>query len=192
FWMLKPEIRQRVSQHSEIISILASVGEKQGYDIWIGRREQKEKDLQGKQLSEYMSLSQLVVSNAVNQEVVENIDLLWVKNKKIVSLFEVEATTGMMSALMRGSNVDKEVDKFMILPEERETQLKNKMISPLFREHFENENWKIIYFDALRAAYVKEKANLDIYSLINQKNVSDRSSIKAAKNNQEMLFLPFE
>jgi 16S rRNA G966 N2-methylase RsmD len=187
YWMLKPEIHIRMNQHSGMIVILALIGQKQGYDIWIGRREQAEVDnsLEGKKLAEYMTLKGLKVVNASNQQVVENIDLLWIQDKKILAVFEIESTTSMMSALMRGSNVDTAVDKFMIIPEERETQFNNKMTSPLFREHFENENWKIIFFDALRAAYTKEKINLDIYSIINLKKVNAGSS---AKSNQERLF----
>lgn len=187
FWMLKPEIHIRMSQHSGMIAMLALIGKRQGYDVWIGRREQAEVDnsLEGKKLAEYMTLKGLKVVNASNQEVIENIDLLWIQDKKILTVFEVESTTSMMSALMRGSNVDTAVDKFMIIPEERETQFNNKMSSPLFREHFENENWEIIFFDALRAAYIKEKTNLDIYSIVNLKKVNAGYS---AKSNQERLF----
>jgi hypothetical protein len=192
YWMLKPEIQHRISQHSEMIATLALIGIKQGYDIWVGKREQQQKDnsliSQGKRLSEYMTLKYLTVDNAENKEVVENIDLLWIRSRQIMAIFEVESTTSMMSALMRGSNVDNEVDKFMILPEEREMQFKNKMTSPLFREHFENENWKVIFFDALRAAYTKEKTNLNIYSIVNLKKVTAGSSAKAIKSNQGRLF----
>jgi len=76
---------------------------------------------------------------------------------------------------MRGSNVDKKVNKFMVLPEEREGQLIKKMTSPLFKDHFENENWQLIYFDALRNAYTRGKAKTDIYSLANKKRVSLKS-----------------
>lgn len=192
YWMLKPEIQQRISQHSEMIAILALIGKKQGYDIWIGKREQREKDnsiiSQGKKLSEYKTLPRIKVDNAENRNVVENIDLLWIKGSKIAAAFEVESTTGMMGALMRGSNVDAEVKKFMVLPEEREAQFKNKMTSPLFREHFEDENWNIIYFDALRAAYVKEKTKLDIHSIINKKAAKAGVSAKEIDRSQENLF----
>jgi DNA modification methylase len=192
YWMLKPEIQQRVNQHSEMIATLASIGKKQGYEIWVGRREQQEKDnsiiSQGKKLSEYMTLKRLNVDNATNQDVIENIDLLWIRDKKIAAVFEVESTTSMMSAIMRGSNVDVSVDKFMVLPEEREVQLNNKMTSPLFREHFENENWEIIFFDALRAAYTKEKTDLDINSIVNQKKFHAGVSAKEAKKDQGRLF----
>lgn len=191
-WLLKPEIQQRVNQHSEIIAILALVGKKQGYDVWIGKREQPERDSGlvaiGKTLKEYMTVKKLKADNAENQDVVENIDLIWIKGANIKAVFEVESTTTMTSALMRGSNVDKSVDKFMILPEEREDQFKNKMTSPLFKEHFENENWRIVFFDALRIAYTKEKINLDIYSIVNQRKDSSMVSSREVQYNQEKLF----
>src|SRR4030042_120514 len=86
YWMLKPEIHIRMSQHSEMITTLAWIGRKQGYDIWIGKREQQERDntLEGKKLAEYMTLKFLKVDNATNHEVIENIDLLWIQDKKIL------------------------------------------------------------------------------------------------------------
>lgn len=184
YWLLKPEIQQRIRQHNEVIAILAVIGKKQGYDIWIGKREQHEKDsgliATGKTLDEYMTVKHLRVDNAANQDVIENIDLIWIKDRRVKAIFEVESTTSMTSALMRGSNIDREVDKFMVLPEEREDQFKKKMTSPLFKEHFENENWRLIYFDTLRNAYVKDKNRVDIYELIDKKvrqskeeNISD-------------------
>ena len=190
YWLLKPEIRQRVNQHSEIIAILALVGKKKEYDIWIGKREQHESDsgvvAKGKTLREYMTLRQLAVANATNQKVVENIDLIWIKGKDIKAIFEVESTTAMTSALMRGSNVDREVDKFLVLPEERGGQFKNKMTSPLFKEHFDNENWKLLYFDTLRIAYTKQKARIDIYGLLGKMTKPLRE--KNPSNTQGRLF----
>jgi hypothetical protein len=185
YWLLKPDIQQRIRQHNEVLTILAVIGKKQGYDIWIGKREQHEKDsgliATGKTLDEYMTVKHLRVDNATNQDVIENIDLIWIKDRRVKAIFEVESTTSMTSALMRGSNVDKVVDKFMVLPEEREDQFKKKMTSPLFKEHFENENWRLIYFDILRNAYVKDKNRVDIYELIDKKvrqskeeNISDK------------------
>jgi DNA modification methylase len=190
YWMLKPEIQQRLDQHSEMIATLALIGKRQGYDIWIAKNEQSKSDntFEARRLSEYTTLKHLKADNASNLDVVENIDLLWVKGKRIEVVFEIESTTSMMSALMRGSNVDSAVDKFMVLPEEREAQFNNKMTSPLFREHFEAENWKVIFFDALRVAYSKEKTDLDIYSIINQKHVSAGTSAKGQKSSQTRLF----
>ena len=192
YWLLKPEIRQRVNQHSEILAILALVGQKKGHDIWIGKREQHQRDsglvAKGKTLKEYMTVEQLKVANATNQRVIENIDLIWIKGKDIKAIFEVESTTTMTSALMRGSNIDERVDKFMVLPEEREGQLRNKLTSPLFKDHFENENWQLIYFDTLRNAYAKQKGKTDIYSLINKKTGTSKNRGGLAIQIQGQLF----
>ena len=192
YWLLKPEIQQRVNQHSGILGILAIIGKEKGYDIWIGKREQHERDsglvAKGKTLKEYMTVKQLEVANARNQRVIENIDLIWIKGKEIKAIFEVESTTTMTSALMRGSNVDKRVNKFMVLPEEREGQLRNKLTSPLFKDHFENENWQSIYFDTLRNAYLKQKAKTDIYSLINKKTGTSKNRAVSSTHIQRQLF----
>ena len=118
--------------------------------------------------------------------VIENIDIIWIKKDKIIAIFEAESTTTMTSALLRGSNVDKEVEKFMVIPEERDNQFKNKFTSPLFKEHFENENWKLIYFDTLRREYSKNKAKVDIYSLVGKK--TEESKSKSTKSIQHRLF----
>ena len=98
---------------------------------------------------------------------IEQIDLLWIKGRIIKAVFEVESTTSMTSALMRGSNIDQAVDKFMVIPEEREPQFKNKMTSPLFNEHFENENWKIA------AHYIGNKLISFFANLLYGKNLTD-------------------
>lgn len=171
--MLKPEIHRRVNQHSEMPAILALIGEKQGYDIWIGKREQQDRDqgllAKGETLREYMTVEKLKVMNAANQEMIENIDLLWIKDQRMRALFEVESTTAMTGALMRGANVAQEVAKFMVLPEEREVQFKNKMSSPLFKEHFDNESWGLIFFDTLRMEFSRQRGDVDIFALSNKK-----------------------
>jgi len=68
----------------------------------------------------YMTFRQLAVASAANQKIVENIDLIWINGGQIKAIFEVESTTAMTRALMRSSNVDEEVDKFLVLPGKRE------------------------------------------------------------------------
>ena len=61
-----------------------------------------------------MTIQQLDVSNATNIQVVTNIDLIWIKDIIIKAIFEVESTTTMTSALLRGSNLDKEIANIKI------------------------------------------------------------------------------
>jgi len=178
YWLLKPEIHRRVNQHSEIVAILALVGKKKGYDVWVGKREQYERSSgvtsAGKALKEYMTVDRLRVNNANNQSVIENIDVIWLDSKSIKAIFEVESTTSMTGALLRGSNVDSKVDKFMVIPEERETQFRVKFSSPLFREHFEKDNWNLVYFDKLRIDFSKKRGNIDIKSIVDQREISKK------------------
>jgi len=169
FWLLKPPIRQRVNQHNEIILILALVGTRKGFDIWIGKREQSERDTgvvyKGKYLKDYMSIDSLDRIEVVNRDAIENIDLLWISKNTIKAAFEIESTTGMTSALLRGSNLTKDIPKYLVIPEEREVQLQNKMASPLFEQHFKNDNWQVLYFDAIRNGYLKYKDKIDLDSM---------------------------
>jgi hypothetical protein len=83
--------------------------------------------------------------------------------------FEVEATTTMTGGLLRGSNLPAETPKIMVLPEEREKDFQRKMESPLFKDHFEDENWRLVYFDTLRQAFVKTGDNTDLDALVGVK-----------------------
>ncbi len=160
-WMLKEEIRIHLSRHSELIALLAKIGAARGYTIWIGQREQR--DIAGG-LVEEVRLRDLVggkpatLAGVANLRPVLDMDLLWLDGNEVARAFEVECTTTMTSGLQRGSNLPASVPKTMVIPEEREKDFDRKMRSPLFSEHFEKDNWTLIYFDALRQACTKYKA----------------------------------
>ena len=63
----------------------------------------------------------------------------------------------MTSGLQRGSNVDANVDKFMVIPFDRLKQFNQKLKSPMFSERFIKDNWKIIFFEILIEEYNKTK-----------------------------------
>jgi 16S rRNA G966 N2-methylase RsmD len=174
FWLLKPQVRERMSQHSEIIAVLAEAGQAHGYKIWIGKKEQTDiaAGIIGtkKLLQDYVDADLSKVSGIKDLKTVEMIDLLWIKGDKVVAAFEVESTTTMTSGLVRGSNLSPEVPKYMIIPQEREEQLQRKMKSPMFAERFELDQWQILYFDVLRSNYPKLKSgSLHIDKLIGEK-----------------------
>ncbi|MGH7771085.1 MAG: DNA methyltransferase [Candidatus Binatia bacterium] len=176
-WMLKPEYNQDKIRrmHTTMIAILAEVGKAHGYDIWVGRREQGDHLAEGfpgreGELRQYVSRASLEgLSNANNIDDVENIDVLWLTGDQVEKVFEIEATTSMTEALKRGSNVDSNVPKFLVIPEEREDQLLRKLRSPLFGERFEHDSWKCLFFEALDRAFGKQKGKLDITTLIAKK-----------------------
>jgi len=164
-WTLKPLLRQRISQHTEMIGILAQIGHAYGFSTWVGKREQREKWAGGpseklKVLKEMCKPTSLTLKGLSSQQIkkIENIDLIWYKNGKIHSIFEVEHTTMLTEALDRGSNTPHDVNRYMVIPEEREKKLESKMKSPMFNKQFTQDNWKILYYDTIRVNVGKIKS----------------------------------
>lgn len=84
-WRLKPILLERYTQHSEMIHILAKLGQKMGYNVHVGRREQRDSSaFFGKQVklkdlcSEEKPRLEKVNADSLNP--ILNIDLLWYKN----------------------------------------------------------------------------------------------------------------
>jgi len=190
YWMLKPEIRLAVTAHSEMISYLAKIGRERGHDVWIGQREQRDAY---STLTEEVKLKDLVsvkkparLDSVTNLRPVLDMDVLWLDGSKIVCVFEVESTTTMTSGLQRGSNLPAAIPKVMVLPADREDDLKRKMESPLFRDHFNGENWQTMQFELLRAAFSKSKTKTKLESLYGQKKNGPAGCVEEAPVQQDM------
>jgi len=190
YWMLKPEYFARISQHNEVLALLAEVGKSSGYKIWVGKKEQAERaDGLGKskKLSEYVTATLDLITNAGNRKVIEQIDLLWIKGNRIASSFEIEFSTSMTGGLLRGSNIDSDVPKYLVIPEEREEQFKRKQKSPMFAERFEKDNWSLLFFDAIRHLYKKLKSReVGLNSVVNKKGPV---AMRPSSNNREQMNL---
>jgi len=188
FWMLKPDYFARQSQHNEVLALLSEVGKGLGFKIWVGKKEQSEyaDGLAGnKKLSEYVNANLDSLTNAENKKTIQGIDLLWVKGNKIVSSFEIEFSTSMTSGLVRGSNIDSAVSKYLVIPEEREEQFRRKQKSPMFAERFDKDNWNLLFFDSIRHLYKKLKSKqIKLDSIINKKGPMAMRPDK--KNNEQM------
>lgn len=176
YWLIKPNFRPNEieKEHTTMIAMLAEIGKSHGFKIWVGKIEQSHEitalpNKSGK-LGQYLTFNKIkALTNIQNPDTVEDIDLIWIRDKSIAVLFEVESTTSMTSGLQRGSNVEPAVPKFLVLPEERETQLMQKLKSPMFSERFTQDNWKILYFSSLREEFSKHKGQTDIEKLIDKK-----------------------
>jgi hypothetical protein len=195
-WILRPEYNQDKihRMHTAMIAILAEVGKAQGYGIWIGRREQRDRLSEAfpkreGELREYLSRPSLRdVKNLQSIEDVEFIDILWLEGNFVKAAFEIEATTSMTEALKRGSNIDPSVPKYLVIPQDREDQLLRKLRSPLFGERFEKDSWKCLFFEALETAFQKQKGKLDLDSLV-AKKVAKPSGKRSKNADQLNLFV---
>jgi 16S rRNA G966 N2-methylase RsmD len=191
-WMLRDEIRVRLSAHSELIALLAQIGKARGYDIWIGQREQRDR---AGGLAPTIPLKELVnvkrptnLSDVSNLPTVLDMDLLWLKEKYVVHAFEVESTTTMTSGLQRGSNLPTSVPKTMVIPEERARDHERKMRSPLFCEHFIKDNWNLLFFDAFRQAFAKQKSKVALEPLFGKKKQATAALSTNEINSDQSLF----
>lgn len=191
YWLIKPDFQPNEieKEHTTIIAMLAEIGKSHGFRIWVGNIEQSNEitALPGKsgELRQYQTFNNIKgLTNIQNPDIVEDIDLIWIKDKSIAVLFEVESTTSMTSGLQRGSNVEPSVPKFLVLPEERETQLMQKLKSPMFSERFTQDNWKILYFGALREEFSRHKGQADIEKLIDKKVIRQ---LNRDKDNKDQL-----
>jgi 16S rRNA G966 N2-methylase RsmD len=193
YWLIKPDLTKHEIEraHTEMIVILTEIGKSLGQKIWIGKREQSHKILnfprRSGELRQYVTLKDLKnITNIGNPQIVDDVDLLWIKDNKVFCSFEVEATTAMTESLNRGSNIDAEVPKFLVIPQERESQLISKMRSPMFAKRFKDDNWRVLFFEPLREEYWKKKGKKDIFSLVDKKIIKKTS--KYNQNSQPGLF----
>lgn len=170
YWKLKSIVTERETQHAQIISLLADIGSGLGFNTWIGTKEQAAvvKGAVGSRipLSDWCNPKKLMITELNNDQMNEaaRIDLLWYKDGKINTIFEVENTTAMTEALRRASSLPYSTTKYMVLPDERAGQLAKKLKSPMFQQWFEHDQWQVLYYDSLQtnaSALKQHKKQLD-------------------------------
>jgi 16S rRNA G966 N2-methylase RsmD len=151
-WKIKEITLRNTTQHSEIIRKILVVGKNIGYVTYVGRREQPEATEDGTLLRDIADLKSLTrfrfLYHPTQIKRIEMIDALWFSNSqdKIECVFEVENSTGFTSAIVRGSNLEKVIPKFMVIPDSREKELQN-ISDPLFLESFKENNWRYITYE---------------------------------------------
>jgi 16S rRNA G966 N2-methylase RsmD len=190
-WILKEEIRLSLSRHSELIALLARIGQARGHSIWIGQREQRDTAggvVERVQLRDLVAKKPASLKGVKELGTVLNMDLLWLDGSEVVRAFEVECTTSMTSGLQRGSNLPQSVPKTMVIPDEREKDFERKMKSPLFSGHFEKDNWTLAYFNALREAFTKTKAKTELELLFGKKKSAESGRHEDKGPENQVLF----
>jgi len=143
-WQLKKEMRLRQTQHNQIIEMLVELGKKAGFEVYAD-------------LPEWRGKLDLPLSKEKIDRIKE-IDALWLKKGEVVYEFEVENTTGISDAIIRGSNIPSAtVKRFIVIPEERKNLLLMKIAEPILKESIEQYKWNFIFYDTLMSFYEKNK-----------------------------------
>ena len=164
-WRLKPEVKISISQHSRMIYILAKIGKKLGYDIWVGSKEQSD-------VYEKQKLSGLITIerptwrfvNSLTWDRVDMIDVIWHEQGRIHFEFEVENTTTITDAISRGSNIPQNhTRRIIVIPKHRESLLSRKMRDPMIAENIKKFDWKFLFYDDVNG--LSNKKRIEIHDI---------------------------
>jgi hypothetical protein len=149
----KPSEEEKV--HSQIQWLLARIGQKFGYRVWIAANDRK-RTWNGETLGKY-SINDLPYLNGVSsksQRMIELIDVVWLNNSRVVAAFEVESTTSIYSGLLRMSDLALALDGFILrlfiaVPSMRVEDVKAQL-SRLTFQHLElHERCRFFTFEKL-------------------------------------------
>lgn len=170
-WQVKPAVQMREGQHAQVMGILAELGRRAGFDIWIGIRE-RSAPYKNRLLSELATVTPPLRLPDVPEPAakrIAQIDVLWIRAGRIEAAFEVENTTSVIEAIVRASNIPYPVRHFCVLPDERENVLYHKLREPMIRDRMRGGDWRFIFYDDLFAFYNSKRRGRvtidDIYSI---------------------------
>ena len=164
-WLYKQEkMESEISHHTRIIAQLSRIAKSLGYENYIGKREQWEKYNDGTlaDLADYRNLNFLELEDEVIKRI-EMIDIIWLKEKKIKILYEIENSTNMISALQRASNLRQEdIQRIMVIPDEREHELK-RIKDPMFQENFSTQSWRYLRYNDVDKLSTNKQPDINIF-----------------------------
>lgn len=126
-----------VRESIQIQALLARIGSKMGFDIWIPANDR------GGVLSEWPAgegrlVAQLPMNfDETTLRTIENIDVLWLKRRSIVRAFEVEHTTAIYSGILRMADLlalqpNMDIRLHLVAPEARKEKVFQEIRRPVF------------------------------------------------------------
>ena len=168
-WILDSNVKRREQEHDRIVRMLVIMGQKIGLKVHADLPKWRRDAFPDVPLE--------------NVKGVREIDVVWFSNDKITHEFEVENTTGIWSAIIRGSNIpNSNVKRFIVIPEERQETFNNRISVPGLRERVQEENWQFILYDSLKTFFHntkrKRKINMEEFEKISQKPQMPKRTIE--------------
>jgi len=153
-WMLKPKYKMRVKEHDIIVKNLAELGKHQGYEVHA--------DIDGYRQASFPF-------QAINQNRLKKIDVIFYSKNDANAIFEVENTTGISEAIIRGSNIpNQNLLRVIVIPDERKHFLKSRLREPILKEEIAKYNWYMITYDELSDFLNEKPSKQTIEALANR------------------------
>ena len=145
-WILKAGVQQDYSMHDQMVEYLAILGKKLGYSVHADIDKWRDHEF---------PFSSKIPKEKLDR--IKEIDCVWYDRTRILYDFEVEHSTGITEAIVRGSNIPYQTKKFIIIPESRERKLAQKISEPLIKEKLKTDNWGFIRYNDFLSFYEKNK-----------------------------------
>lgn len=129
----KIEVRESIKMQA----LLADVGSRMGFKIWIPKNDRAGVDAEWK--SEHKPLLNILPLNydETTLKTIEQIDVLWLKGRAIMRAFEVEHTTAIYSGILRMADLlalqpNMDIRLHIVAPEERKDKVFQEIRRPVF------------------------------------------------------------
>jgi hypothetical protein len=98
---IQPPNKGEIRESLQMQAILADIGSKMGFQIWLPRSDRGRVLAQWKPKAGILLEELPVTFNPTTMKTIEQIDVLWLKKAEIVRAFEVEHTTSIYSGILR-------------------------------------------------------------------------------------------
>lgn len=123
--------------HSQVQSLIGAIGIKKGFDIWYPENDKLKID---SKIVDYAKIRASLPHFSLDIEnIISEIDCIWLQNSKPISFFEVEHSTPIYSGLLRFNDVlltIGEADNFNIVADaERENKFRREINRPTFKQN---------------------------------------------------------
>jgi hypothetical protein len=130
---------RRETEHTEIQYRLLRLGSDMRYEVWVARND-KGKSWQGKAFADIPGLKRelpVLFDKETTENIVEYIDVLWLKGSAIVAAFEIESTTSIYSGLLRMADLlvlqpNLRIPFFLVAPDDRRDKVMREVKRPTF------------------------------------------------------------
>jgi hypothetical protein len=128
-----------VRESIRVQAMIVEIGAKMGFKSWVPKSDRQRVDEElSDEGKESLLIGQLPLNyNDATLKTIENIDVLWMKNRSIVRAFEVEHTTAIYSGLLRMAdllalqpNID--IRLHIVAPDDRREKVLGEIQRPVF------------------------------------------------------------
>jgi hypothetical protein len=162
------------TEHTEIQYKLLRLGSDMGYEIWVARND-KGKSWQGKAFADIPRLKRelpVQFDKETTENIIEYIDVLWLKGSAIVAAFEIESTTSIYSGLLRMADLlvlqpNLRIPFFLVAPDDRRDKVIREVQRPTFAK-LSTPMWEVcryISFSELRSGIKSAAPHLSYFSV---------------------------